>query len=126
MKRKIRVYVAGSYTDPDTVKVWANQRVGMRMAVEVMLSGFVPFCPFIDYHFFLMLREHELLTVEMMYDYSLSWLEASDCVLVIRGWENSKGTKAEIKRAEELGMPVFYSLTDLIQAETEGNIILRR
>jgi hypothetical protein len=34
---------------------------------------------------------------------------------VIPGWENSKGTIAEIARAKELKIPVFYSFDELLQ-----------
>jgi hypothetical protein len=112
---KLRVYVAGAYTSPDAIQLWANQRIGIRTAVEVLLAGMVPFCPFIDSTFFLMLREGETITVEQIYAYSLAWLEVSDCVLVIPGWKNSKGTIAEIARAKELKIPVFYSFDELLQ-----------
>jgi hypothetical protein len=35
-------------------------------------------------------------------------MEASDAVLLLPGWENSKGTLLEIARAEEICLPVFY------------------
>jgi len=38
----------------------------------------------------------------------MAWLSVSDMVVVLEGWEQSEGTKAEIKRAEELGIPVTY------------------
>ena len=30
-------------------------------------------------------------TVEMFYKYSFAWLEVSDCILLVPGWQNSKG-----------------------------------
>ena len=109
-----RVYVAGAYSADNVITVLDNMRAGMRLSLEVLLAGFAPFVPWFDYHFQLMLREGEDLTVGHYYKYSMAWLEASDYVLVVPGWENSKGTKAEIARAEELGIPVFYKLSDLI------------
>jgi len=32
---------------------------------------------------------------------------------LVSGWENSKGTAAELARAEELKIPVFVSIEDL-------------
>ena len=110
---KPRVYVAGAYGAPNPIQLWSNQRIGIRAAVEVLLEGFIPFCPFIDSSFFLMLREGEEITQDCIYEYSLSWLSVSDCVLVIPGWENSKGTIAEIAKAKEIGIPVFYSMDTL-------------
>jgi hypothetical protein len=45
----------------------------------------------------------------------MAWLEVSDAVLLIEGWEKSKGTLAEIERAKALGIPVFTTVYDLNQ-----------
>jgi hypothetical protein len=92
-------------------------RRGMRASVEVLLAGDAPFVPWHDYHFQLMLREGESLSVEDYYRYSMAWLEVSEALLVLPNSEHSKGTQAEIKRAEELGIPVFYSLGELRSAK---------
>lgn len=107
------VYVAGSYSTDNVIKVLDNMRNGMRVSTQVLLAGFSPFSPWLDYHFSLMLRNEEQLTVEDYYRYSMSWLERSDCVLVLPNSEHSKGTQAEIRRAQELGIPVYTSLADI-------------
>ncbi len=110
-----RVYVAGAYSNNNVIGVLDNMRKGMRASVEVFLSGFSPFCPWLDYQFQLMLREGEVLTVQDYYNYSMAWLEVSDVVLVLPDSENSKGTQAEIERAKDLNIPIFYNLEDLKQ-----------
>jgi hypothetical protein len=37
--------------------------------------------------------------------------------------ENSKGTQNEIKRAKELGIPIYYSLEELIKARELENSV---
>ena len=108
-----RIYVAGSYSADDVIVVFDNMRRGMRKGLEVLLAGYSPFVPWFDFHFNLMLREGESISLQQYYDYSMAWLEASDGVLVLPNSENSKGTQAEIKRAKELNIPVFYSLEEL-------------
>jgi hypothetical protein len=108
-----RIYVAGSYSADNVTTVLDNMRNGMRASVEVLLAGFSPFCPWLDYHFQLMLRDGETLTVEDYYNYSMAWLEVSDAILVLPNHHQSKGTLAEIARAKELGIPIFYSLEEL-------------
>lgn len=108
-----RVYVAGAYSADNVITVLDNMRRGMRASTEVFLKGFSPFCPWLDYQFTLMLRDGEKLTVEDYYRYSMAWLEVSDVVLVLPGSEHSKGTKQEIIRANELGIPVVYDIEDL-------------
>jgi len=111
--RKLRVYVAGSYSASNVITVLDNMRKGLRLSTEVFLAGYAPFSPWLDYQFALMLREGEVLKVEDYYSYSMSWLEASDCILLVPGWEESKGTLKEIERAKELRLPVFNSLKEV-------------
>ena len=49
--------------------------------------------------------------------YSKEWLEKCDCVVLCHGWEKSPGTKDELKKAEELGIPVFKSLRAFLERE---------
>jgi hypothetical protein len=107
-----RVYVAGSYNAPSIIECLDNMRRGMQMATRVLEAGFAPFCPWLDYHYRLM-SEH--ITREMYHAQSMAWLEASDAVLVLDGSEESQGTQEEIDRAFELGIPVFYSLDQLVK-----------
>ena len=108
-----RVYVAGSFSSDNVLGVLDNMRIGMRKATEVLLNGYSPFVPWFDYHFQLNLREGEKLSVQDYYNYSLDWLEVSDALLVLPGSDSSNGTKKEIERAKELGIPIYYSLNEL-------------
>ena len=105
--------MAGAYSADNVLTVLDNMNKGMRMATLVLLEGFSPFCPWLDYQFKLMAREGEVITLEDYYRYSMAFLEVCDAVLVVPGYEKSKGTLAEIARAKELKMPVVYSLHDL-------------
>ena len=109
----IRVYVAGAYSADNVIDVLENMRRGMREGTRVLLAGFAPFVPWFDFHFQLMLREGESITIEDYYNYSIAWLEASDALYVIRNSEKSTGTQAEIKRAEKLRIPIFFSIEAL-------------
>lgn len=111
-----RIYVAGAYNAGNVMQVLDNIRNGMRWSTRVMLLGHAPFCPWQDFHFQLMLRENETLTIQDYYNYSLEWLRASDYMFVTPGWENSTGTRAEIKEAHRLGIPVFFNIEDIPDA----------
>lgn len=111
-----RVYVAGPYSSDNVVGVFANMREGMELSFQVLNAGFAPFCPWLNDRFFLMDREGEL-TVPRMYAYSMAWLEVSDCMLLQTKdnlYLDSTGTKKEIVRAEQLGIPIYYTLNSLI------------
>jgi hypothetical protein len=43
----------------------------------------------------------------------MAWLDVSDAVLLLDGWERSKGTLVEIDRAKELDIPIFNNINGL-------------
>lgn len=97
----------------DPIKFLDNLRKGMRVSTEVLMAGFAVFSPFIDYSFFFQCREGECIPIDMIQAQSMAWLEVSDAILLVPGWENSKGTLKEIERAHALGIPVIHSLEEL-------------
>jgi hypothetical protein len=107
-KKMRRIYLAGKYSAPTVIEALENIRRGQRAATEWLLKGESVFCPWADHSLFLMLRDGEEISVETIKAHSMKWLEVSDMVYVLKGWENSKGTLAEIARAEELGIEVVY------------------
>ena len=110
MRERMRVYVAGAYSADNVITVLNNMREGMRVGSILLQKGFAPFVPWLDHHLQFMLREGESLSVEDYYEYSLAWLRVSDVMVVVPGWENSKGTKEEIRLAEKWEIPVYYDL----------------
>ena len=107
------VYVAGPYSANNVIDVLHNMRRGLKISKDVFLRGFAPFAPWLDYLYTLMLDDGETLSVEQYYAYSMAWLEKADCVLVLPGYEQSKGTMAEIEKAKELGIPIYYNIKDI-------------
>jgi len=83
-----RIYIAGPYSADNITDCLDNMRRGMRAAVKVLLAGFSPWCPWHDFHHQLMLKEEETLTVDNYYQFSMAWLEVSDALLVLSGWES--------------------------------------
>ena len=110
-----KIYIAGKYSAEDVITAFDNMRKGMRLSTQVLLAGFAVFSPWVDYNLFLQLREDEKISLEVIQQHSIAFLEVSDAILLVPGYEKSKGTHAEIKRAHELGIPVFLSLTALIE-----------
>lgn len=107
----IKIYVAGAYSAPNVISVLDNMRRGMQLSYKVLKAGFAPFVPWFDYHFTLIGET----TLQEYYNYSISWLEVSDAMIVVpENAETSKGTQNEIETAKKLGIPIFYNLEDLI------------
>ena len=118
-ERKVKtLYIGGAITpyksEHPVLGFLGNIKRGTRAAVEALLAGFVPFCPFIDFLYFFQLQNGENITEKMIKDLSMTWLEKCDGMLVLPKWRKSDGTKAEIARAKELDIPVFYNLEDII------------
>jgi len=100
-----KIYVAGAYSSNDVMGVLENIRRGIEKCAELLGEGIAPFCPWLDYQFQFFNKK---LTKTDYYNYSLAWLEVSDEVFVLSGWENSAGTIKEIEKAKELGIPIKY------------------
>ena len=88
---------------------------------KALQAGFDPFVPALDFLFWFVMAEGEYMTEAQIKRYSKSWLEICDALLLTPGWQKSKGTLAEIKRAEELGIPIFKSLDELIKVTKDIN-----
>jgi hypothetical protein len=111
MATRKRVYVAGAYSAPTVIEVMANMRRGLALSAEAVAAGFAVYSPWCDclLHF---LHRFEL---EECYAYSMPWLEVADAVLVVpEGAYQSRGTTAELARAGELQIPVFFEIRNLI------------
>jgi len=84
-------------------------REGNNVALDVLEHDFAVHSPWLDFTWL----GYRKVSVERLQANSMAWLEVSDAVLLVPGWEHSKGTAAELRRASELGIPVFESLTEL-------------
>ena len=102
-----RIYIAGPISG-GTLETLANIRRGLKAACKAIKAGNAVFCPHLDYSLNLVAEPGDVLTVEEYQANSMAWMELSSEVWVLKGWEDSKGTKAEIARAQELGIPVKY------------------
>ena len=107
-----RIYVAGPYSANNVLDVLKNIGRGEKVCAELFRLGFAPFCPWHDKSYVIDLP-YDQFTIQQFYKYSIAWLEVSDAVLILPNSENSEGTQAEIRRAMELNIPVFYSIGDL-------------
>lgn len=92
----------------------ANIHRGIRASIQLILQGYIPFCPFLDFLYFLIVQNGENITEKIIKDISMAWLERCDAILVLPRYRKSEGTLAEIARARELKIPIFYSLDDLM------------
>ena len=117
----IRVYVAGAISSSNPIQFLDNIRKGARLSAQALLAGYAVFSPFIDFQLFLALNGEEKIDIETIQNQSLAWLKVSDAVLVVPGWENSKGTEKELAIARGLGIPIYFTLEGL-KSSVHGKI----
>ena len=107
-----RIYVAGPYSADNVMDVLRNIRNGIEASQQVFVQGYAPFCPWLDYHYVLM-DFGDALTLQDFYEYSIAWLEVSDGLLVLEGWEKSEGTIREMTYAKMNNIPIFYDIDEI-------------
>jgi len=115
------VFVAGLYSrnakgQPANVfELMENIERGKDVCIYLAHKGFAPFCPWLDYQY--LLHKNPLNELQLK-NVSLAWLEVSDVLLVISGAGLGTGVDAEIKRAKEWCIPIYYSAAALVRCET--------
>jgi len=103
------VYVASPYTIGD---VAMNVRRNIEAADQLATAGFASFVPLLS-HLWHLIIPH---SYEFWIAHGLAWLERCDAVVRLPG--ESSGADAEVARALELGLPVYFSVKQCIEAQS--------
>jgi hypothetical protein len=103
------VYLASPYTDPDPFKMLWRFDTICCVAAKLMAEGVHLFCPIAHTHPIAVkgsLPRH----FDFWEQYDRKMLAACKelWVCTMEGWRESKGVTAEIRIAQELGMPIKY------------------
>jgi nucleoside 2-deoxyribosyltransferase len=107
-----RIYIAGPLTGPP-IEYLANCKRMEETAAVLINLGYAPFCPSLDRLIFLQVDDGRGITVEMIKAYSMTWMRQCEAVLLMPGWERSKGTLAEIEEAKRRKIPIYDTINDL-------------
>lgn len=101
-----RVYVAGAISAENHLQFLSNIKKGIEAASKLAAAGYAPYCSFLDYQY----SFFQSLFIEDYQEAAIAFLPVCDAVLVLSGFEKSKGTQAEIKLAVELGIPIVSKI----------------
>ena len=105
-KKKLKVYVAGPYSEGDTMD---HIRKAMAVGMELLSVHFTPFIPHLSGFWHLV---HPLPYDEWL-KYDMEWLIECDCVLRLDG--HSPGADKETRFAIKHNIPVFHSIAQIIE-----------
>ncbi len=100
----MRIFIASAYTQGDVAE---NVRRSMVAAHMLMALAHSPYCPLLS-HF---LHMHRPRPYEEWMALDRVWLAQCEAVLRLPG--ESAGADREERQARELGIPVYYSLSDI-------------
>jgi hypothetical protein len=106
-----RIYIAGKLNGMATDYI-KNIHEMIRTADLIRRMGFSVYIPAIDVIAGIVLGDWKY---EDYFNNSQPWLDASDALFLVPGWQTSSGTKREIERAERQNIPVFTDPKKLIK-----------
>lgn len=103
------LYLAGPFSapegDPDPLHtVNENITAASRIALEAARAGWMPVCPHKNSAGF----EHTEIPAAFWYEGDIALMLRCDAVLMLPGYERSKGALAELDTAKAAGMGVYY------------------
>ena len=114
-RKRMKIYIAHTYgrkhgMDDDTLE--KNAYLSIWWGRQIILKGHNPFIP--NLFHFVHKDWPESPDEERYFSLVSDWIEDCDALFVARmpSWEGS-GVAREVKIAEELGIPIYYSINDI-------------
>jgi len=116
----VKVYIAGPYTPADGKEETrlANIRLASETGKLLLRLGHTPFCP----HTMTAGWEDEC-AYEDFLRMDLEWLRACDAVVLLPGWQTSRGARREYEEARRHGL-VVWDVARQIEGSVEVNRVL--
>jgi len=102
------VYVAGPYRAKTPWKVARNIFNARILGLQVAKLGVMPLIPHANTAFY----DGEMPDSFWLAG-TLEMMSRCDAIMLLKGWEKSSGTRAEVELAKKLGIQVFDDLKDL-------------
>ncbi len=96
-------YIAGPYRAKTKLGIIRNILKARRVAKKYWRRGYAVFCPHLNSGLM-----DGIAPEEVFLRGDLEFLKHADILVVMPGWERSKGTIAEIEIAKARGIPITY------------------
>lgn len=115
MNRMRVVYVAGPYRAPSAWEKEQNIRAAEELGLRVWQAGAVALVPHTMNRFYEGAADDEIWLAG-----ARELLRRCDALILVRGWQRSKGTQIERALAIELAYPVFHDVAAEFEPENAG------
>ena len=103
------IYISGPYTADSIEERDENIRKANELAQIFAEEGWAVYCP----HTQSQNWEYETgLSHEDFLERDFEWIDRSDALGMVEGWEDSDGAVREHERAQRLGRPIYYQETN--------------
>jgi len=114
LNKRLKIYVAYRYSADNVLDVLHNIGKAVEVGRQIAKLGHSPFVPHLDCLLAIFDYKNEL-PLSYYYNCSMDWLKASDALYVIDENDliNSKGVAAEWKCANDVKLPVYFSLDQI-------------
>lgn len=99
------IYVCGPYRGKTDYEQIDNIYHAQRVALRLWELGWVVFCPHLNTANF---NWYSNLPDDVWLNGGLKLLGRCDCMIMLKGWEQSKGANAELELAIEKGLEIYY------------------
>lgn len=103
------IFVGGPYAAPTAAGIEANIQRCERLALKVIALD----CGVVCQNSMGRPWDGEDPTLDQVMASAKLVLSRCDALIVAEGWQNSTGTKQEIVEADNLGLPILYSIEEL-------------
>ena len=102
------VFVAGKYRAKTEWEVFQNIRSAEALALELWRLGLSVICPHKNTEMF-----GGAAPDDMWLKGALEMVRRCDALVCLPDWEKSEGARGEVNLAEEIGIPIFFSLSEV-------------
>lgn len=106
-----KIFISGALTSDSSIGFLRNVRNMLQMGAQVRDLGCSTYVPCND---ILMSLVGGVLGHHNYYEIDLEWLEVCDALIVVPGYKDSLGVSGELKKAHDLGIPIFYTIDELM------------
>lgn len=104
------IYVAGPYSADTDWRRKQNIQRAEHVAAQLWKMGYYAICPHLNSAFF-----GGICPERVFLEGGLEMLRRSDAMILVKGWESSRGTLLEIAEAEKKKIPYYHSLKEFRQ-----------